>query len=111
MSSENSSGVDAIGKNVKSHGKPQGLRHMTWMPIIADPTLVLQIHPGVKRTVDLDHIDIDEKVKLLLVEYYPMMKDAYNIVNYYEQMAIKILKTGMAQSRYSIRYNRIIVYC
>ena len=89
MSSDKPHGVDDIGQNVKLHGKLQGLRHVTRMPIIADPTLGLQ-------KVCLDHIGTDEKVKLLLVEYYPITKVDYDIVGYHEQMATKILKTGMA---------------
>ena len=52
---------EAIGQHVKTNGKPQGISHLTRMPIL-DSTPVEQIHSNVKQQLDegiLDHIDTD----------------------------------------------------
>ena len=42
---------------------------MTRMPIIVDPTSVLQIHPGVKRKSDIGNIDTEFEYKVLIPAY------------------------------------------
>ena len=95
ISSDNSSGGEAIAQHVKTIGKPQGISHATRMAIIADPALVPRIHSGVKRTADTAHIDTNEKVLMLMHESYPEDRHDYANIHNHELMAISILLTGM----------------
>ena len=56
ISSDTTLGQEAIGQHVKTIGKPKGISHLTRMPIIADPTPVLQIYSVVKQKGDSAHI-------------------------------------------------------
>ena len=61
----------------------------------AETTQVPQIHPEVKRQVDCSHVDTDDKLFLLMTEYFPSSRQEYPLLNPFEKMAISILRTGL----------------
>ena len=68
------------------------------MPMIVDPILVDHIHVDVCRHCDTNHINTNEKLFLLMQEWYPSSNHDYNIVNKIEKLAISILKTAIVPS-------------
>ena len=83
-------GLKANRQNVKSRGKPKGSPHVTRLSMIADPPVVLHIHPYLRWKVDLYWIDIDEKENLLLQVSYPRSKVDYKTVNSQEVNVILV---------------------
>ena len=95
---EETLGDEAIAQHVKSTGKPNGISQETRMPMIVDPILVDHIHVDVCCHCDTNHINTNEKLFLLMQEWYPLSNHDYNIVNKFEKLAISILKTAIVPS-------------
>ena len=106
---ENSPGDEANRQNVKTIGKPKGISHASRLPMLVDPTPVYQIHKYVLETVNVDHIDTNEKMFLLMQESYPSSCDDYEIINKTEKLAISILLTAKVpnlSTEQSIQFDR-----
>ena len=87
-------GEEAIGQNVNIDGKPEGISQRSRMPIIVEPTPVLQIHPEVLLYNPLFRrlVNTQEKIEQLMQEIYPPAVPEYSECKATKQQTISILK-------------------